>query len=316
MEDLIGKKVNMLTIIELDSIKDHIYPNGRNSKISYYRCLCDCGNYAVIQKSELRLNGTKSCGCLSTRKAVTDISGMKSNKLTAISRTERKGNYWSCLCDCGNETVVSAKNLKSGATKSCGCANQDWAASQAHNLTGKEFGRFIVIGKSDKGGRYWDCLCSCGETKSVNSCALVGGKTKSCGCLRKETTSISSKARMKRKREQLGLPVDVNISSENKLQRAQFIPLAREIYLRDLHSCAWCSRSGCKLNAHHLETWACSPNKRFDKFNLVTLCEDCHYKIHNGNWTAPPNPYMTILLQGYVNQVEDTSTEDLVCPLN
>lgn len=309
MEDLIGKKVNMLTIIELDSIKDHVYPNGRNSKISYYRCLCDCGNYAVIQKSELRLNGTKSCGCLSARKAVTDISGMKSNKLTAISRTERKGNYWSCLCDCGNETVVSAKNLKSGATKSCGCANQDWAKSQTHDLTGKEFGRLVVTNKSDKGGRYWDCLCSCGNNKSILSHALVSGVTKSCGCLLRESSRNNLLNFFNKCREASGLPINVNISSENKIQRSAFIPLAKEIYLRDSHSCIWCSKSGCKLNAHHLETWVASPEKRFDKTNLVTLCESCHYTIHNNNWFSVPNPYMTILLQGYVNQVEDTSTE-------
>lgn len=312
MKDLVGKKINMLTVIELDHIKDHTYPSGYKSKIPYFKCLCDCGEYTLVRQSELRPNKTKSCGCISLRKVVIDLSGKKSNKLTAISRSERKGNYWNCICDCGNEAVVSAKNFKSGNQKSCGCANKDWAEAQAHDLTGKEFGRLTVIKRSERGGRYWDCLCSCGETRSIVSYGLVSGGTKSCGCLRKEVISDATKTRIKKKREELGLPVDVNISSENKLQRAEFIPLAREIYLRDLHSCVWCSKSGCKLNAHHLETWAQSPEKRFDKTNLVTLCESCHFKVHNNNWFSTTDPYMTILLQGYSNMMEDLSYGDLL----
>ena len=33
--------------------------------------------------------------------------------------TKRK--MWRCICDCGNETVVSTSNLLNGTTKSCGC---------------------------------------------------------------------------------------------------------------------------------------------------------------------------------------------------
>lgn len=38
-------------------------------------------------------------------------------------RSKRQGyyNYWKCLCDCGNETIVLGNNLKKGNTKSCGC---------------------------------------------------------------------------------------------------------------------------------------------------------------------------------------------------
>jgi len=52
-----------------------------------------------------------------------DLTGNKYNFLTVISRAESKNGkaYWNCICDCGNTTVVSGSNLKTGGVKSCGC---------------------------------------------------------------------------------------------------------------------------------------------------------------------------------------------------
>lgn len=62
-----------------------------------------------------------------------DLTGRKFNKLEVIRfhgvvkttysyRTVTK-KHWVCSCECGNQTVVSTGNLKSGNTKSCGCHN-------------------------------------------------------------------------------------------------------------------------------------------------------------------------------------------------
>ncbi len=52
-----------------------------------------------------------------------DITGVKFNRLTAISYaySKNKKTYWNCVCDCGNEKVVSYSNLKFNGVKSCGC---------------------------------------------------------------------------------------------------------------------------------------------------------------------------------------------------
>ena len=52
----------------------------------------------------------------------------------------------------------------------------------------KKFGRLTVIGISDKNTRktYWDCLCECGNMKSVRADSLKAGLIRSCGCLKKE----------------------------------------------------------------------------------------------------------------------------------
>lgn len=54
-----------------------------------------------------------------------DLSGNKYNRLKVISLSEvkNKRTYWNCLCDCGNNKIVEAQQMKSGKTKSCGCLN-------------------------------------------------------------------------------------------------------------------------------------------------------------------------------------------------
>ena len=61
-----------------------------------------------------------------------DLTGQKFGRLTVIefSHRERHGFertyiHWRCICECGNETVVRAGNLKQGTTKSCGCLHRE-----------------------------------------------------------------------------------------------------------------------------------------------------------------------------------------------
>jgi len=54
------------------------------------------------------------------------------------------------------------------------------------DLVGMSFGRLTVIhfaGKNKYNQALWICECACGEECTVSSNALVGGKTRSCGCL-------------------------------------------------------------------------------------------------------------------------------------
>jgi hypothetical protein len=52
-----------------------------------------------------------------------DRSGQKVGLLKVINLAEKvNGNYfWNCVCDCGNTTIVRAKNLGVKRTSSCGC---------------------------------------------------------------------------------------------------------------------------------------------------------------------------------------------------
>jgi hypothetical protein len=60
------------------------------------------------------------------------------------------------------------------------------------SLVGQKFNRLLVVKKhheKSNAGALWVCLCDCGKTAIVNSLKLREGRTKSCGCFRKESIS-------------------------------------------------------------------------------------------------------------------------------
>ena len=65
------------------------------------------------------------------------------------------------------------------------------------DLTGKKFGRWIVVGmhhrSPTKSNTYWTCLCECGNSKVVPGNTLKEGASKSCGCLQKQIVSTCNK---------------------------------------------------------------------------------------------------------------------------
>ncbi len=64
------------------------------------------------------------------------------------------------------------------------------------DLTGLFFGGLEVIKPAGRDRNYnpmWECLCGCGQTKLVRRCNLIGGHTKSCGCMTKQKQSEAMK---------------------------------------------------------------------------------------------------------------------------
>jgi hypothetical protein len=66
------------------------------------------------------------------------------------------------------------------------------------DLENRQFGRLTVLSKAESretsGGNVltrWLCLCQCGKQKIILTSSLLQGKTKSCGCLHKETSQQS-----------------------------------------------------------------------------------------------------------------------------
>lgn len=60
-----------------------------------------------------------------------------------------------------------------------------------HDLVGKKFGRLMVdsFAGTRGGNAWWSCVCSCGARRTIVAHSLVGGVSKSCGCLAKEVAA-------------------------------------------------------------------------------------------------------------------------------
>lgn len=65
-----------------------------------------------------------------------------------------------------------------------------------NDLTGKRFGRFYVIGVADDGQRKtsYICQCDCGNIRKVRADGLTSGRSKSCGCYKRESDSRNVKS--------------------------------------------------------------------------------------------------------------------------
>lgn len=67
-----------------------------------------------------------------------DLTGNTYGRLSVVSHSHTRrwetskqtDQYWVCLCDCGESTVVRGSSLKSGYTKSCGCLRREVLASK------------------------------------------------------------------------------------------------------------------------------------------------------------------------------------------
>lgn len=125
-----------------------------------------------------------------------DITGQRFGMLTAIKSIGKTkyGNYqWLFKCDCGNEHVASAGDVKNGRVKSCGCLlRKDFI-----DITGQKYGRLTAIRLVTKGSRRakakWLFRCECGNEIECTANRVRSGTTKSCGCLKREISSQTGK---------------------------------------------------------------------------------------------------------------------------
>lgn len=118
-----------------------------------------------------------------------DLTGQRFGRLVAIEPTAKRYGgsvVWRCRCDCGNEHLVSASILNSGAVRSCGCYNKERVAETHRvDLTGQRFGSLVAVervGTSDKGQSVWRCECDCGGEREATGAELRYGNVTSCGC--------------------------------------------------------------------------------------------------------------------------------------
>lgn len=154
-----------------------------------------------------------------------DLAGQKFGRLTVIERAPNVGTgaTWICLCDCGTKKTVRSQHLLRSGTQSCGCLVKDDADKKTKDLSGRTFGRWIVLNKSPvrrNGCVCWECKCSCGVVKVVPGTALRNGASTSCGCFARELSGQRLRAHGKARDELYGTWYRMMQRCENPQDRA------------------------------------------------------------------------------------------------
>lgn len=93
-------------------------------------------------------------------------------------------------CICGKERIVELNKLKRGTSKGCGCDKRSFI----EDYINKKVNRLTILEDMGTQGikrrkSIVRCLCECGKETFCRFDSVIGGLTKSCGCLTVETNS-------------------------------------------------------------------------------------------------------------------------------
>lgn len=128
-----------------------------------------------------------------------DLIGKTFGNLTVLDLVKSSnGTLCQCRCACGNTALVRRSWLVSGRRTTCGCRTyqkDDPRANVKEDLTGKRFGRLVVLERSGHIGAKvaWLCKCDCGNTKRIRGEFLRRGSTTSCGCYHSEVAAKAAR---------------------------------------------------------------------------------------------------------------------------
>lgn len=112
-------------------------------------------------------------------------AGDRFGQLLAIKQTRFAAGktWWLFLCECGEKAEKRLDQVVGGHAKTCGTCKR-------HTLKeGEKFNRLTAVSFHHRDDKlyFWTFKCDCGNETVTNSSSVVRGKTRSCGCLQKET---------------------------------------------------------------------------------------------------------------------------------
>lgn len=247
-----------------------------------------------------------------------NIVGEQYGRLTVVSQwvtRDTKGRPSSrcrCECDCGGTWEGLANSLRTGATRSCGCLNDEVRRSGT-NRAGKPHSEETKRRISEaKAGKYNpDAVrksvearrgVPLSEERRQNISASLRGRTLSEDHRRKMADAKRGK-RFKRKKRRILSDEQRRKQSVTMKAKGEKCPLYKDgrgaerhasrtiemgsveykiwrdaVYRRDDYTCVSCGERGGRLNADHIRPWSSNPELRYSVDNGRTLCVACHRK--------------------------------------
>ena len=164
------------------------------------------------------------------------------------------------------------------------------------NTVGNKYGRLTVLERlpfrrtsSGRTVSMIKCVCDCGNIKVAKRESVVGGNTRSCGCLRREHARKNNIKMRKRPYEYLYNKL-VRQADERDLP----VNISYEYFIEftKIDKCHYCGgiitlRKYCKRNrsiAHHIDRK--DNSKGYSKENMAVCCGECNWhksSYFNGN---------------------------------
>lgn len=193
------------------------------------------------------------------------------------------------------------------------------------DLTGKKFGRLVVIYREGyrKKRIQWLCKCDCGNNIRVDGGHLRNGHTKSCGCIKWKGDKVQYRALHTRMYKEVKKPKKCTFcKKEKKLDLAnisQTYKISKDDWMWLCHSChgkydndwKWIKNnwhkvcSGCKkfLEVNRDNFYLYDKNKKNNN-EWSTRCKECNrkktrlYKKHHKNIHEPHSRMKDGVLKG------------------
>jgi hypothetical protein len=127
LRNLLGQRFGLLIVLG----RGRKNSRARAGNVSWV-CACDCGNRTVVLGCHLTSGHTRSCGCrrkqIAGARFFKDCVGQRFGRLVVLQRagSDKHGSTtWLCVCDCGNEAILTHQTFATGHTKSCGCLRRE-----------------------------------------------------------------------------------------------------------------------------------------------------------------------------------------------
>ena len=127
-----------------------------------------------------------------------NLVGLHKGKSRVVEKVESSKAgvvLWKCECNCGEYFTKTATQISKASSISCGC---DSVRSSDSIRVGERFERLTILEiKTEDKYPHVFARCDCGVEKYFDSINVLRGKTKSCGCLRSDTSTTHGHSKTK-----------------------------------------------------------------------------------------------------------------------
>jgi hypothetical protein len=111
-----------------------------------YNLKCHCGNIFYTRLDRVISNDINNCGCLRKLQGSwkrLNLVGKTFGRLKVIEFAYIKfgQSHWRCVCECGNEKIISGGALKNGTIVSCSCYNKQLRYKGTKDISLTYFGK-------------------------------------------------------------------------------------------------------------------------------------------------------------------------------